>query len=230
MIYVECGCIAVLEPIILNTIFQNRYNVFNILIFFSCIGVLCLDILRNQTQHYVEAMEIYINKVLIQLEKYPRIVEAQNEEFVNIRWTKKKLAITIIMVIVGIAIIGLTILGEKILEQNEIIKKNSTIIIIICIFIYSVWNRLKKRKCIDEIEFVSAEYEMIKNEVTEICNMLNIKNVKFMIKEESAINAFSEINDYGIWEVSVTSNFIAKLLNMSQKMIIQKVIILERFF
>lgn len=57
-------------------------------------------------------MEIYINKVLIQLEKYPRIVEAQNEEFVNIRWTKKKLAITIIMVIVGIAIIGLTILGE----------------------------------------------------------------------------------------------------------------------
>lgn len=73
---------------------------------------MCLDILRNQTQHYVEAMEIYINKVLIQLEKYPRIVEAQNEEFVNIRWTKKKLAITIIMVIVGIAIIGLTILGE----------------------------------------------------------------------------------------------------------------------
>lgn len=55
---------------------------------------------------------------------------------------------------------------------------------------------------------------MIKNEIENICSRLNIQNIRFKVINENTTNAFSGMNEDGVWEVSVTSQFITKLGNM----------------
>lgn len=217
LVYAWHGCLAIMGPIMLSIFFQDKYDIFNTFVFVSCIACLYMNQLKEQTQYYVKTLEIYINKVLIPLENCPRIVEAEKDEIIYIQWTKKKIVIAIIIAIVVMVIGTLFIWVEGYIEQNEIIMKILTIITLICILIYSVKKRFKKRLCKNGIEFVDAEYEMIKDDVEKICNMLNIRNVRFKIIEENFTNAFSKINEDRIWEVSVTSQFITKLRKMLEE-------------
>lgn len=82
---------------------------------------------------------------------------------------------------------------------------------------YYVKNKFKKRKNKNELIFVDIEYDLIKEEVEHICSVLNIHNVRFNVIEENTINAFSKMNDNGVWEVSVTSQFITKLRKMLER-------------
>ena len=79
--------------------------------------------LKEQTQNYVEIVEVYIKQVLAPLEKCPRIVEIGKDELIDIQWTAKKKVTMILVVMLGIAIYALLIWGERYIEQNEIIKR-----------------------------------------------------------------------------------------------------------
>ena len=179
--------------------------------------------LKEQTQNYVEIVEVYIKQVLVPLEKCPRIVEIEKDELIDIQWTAKKKVAMILVVIMGIAIYVLLIWGERYIEQNEIIKRILAIFTVIFLLIDYVKNRFKnrfkKRENENENEpiFVDIEYDLIKEEVEHICSMLNIHNVRFNVIEENTINAFSKMNGDGVWEVSVTSQFITKLRKMLEK-------------
>lgn len=209
------GSFVILGPIIISMILPDKNNIFMTFIFLSVIGGLLVKQLKGQTQNYVEIAAVYIKQVLVPLEKYPRIVEIGKDEFIDIQWTAKKKVAMILVVIMGIAIFVLLIRGERYIEQNEIIMRILAIFTVVILLINYVKKRFKKRE--NEPIFVDIEYDLIKEEIEHICRMLNIHNVRFNVIEEDTINAFSKMNEDGVWEVSVTSQFITKLRKMLEK-------------
>lgn len=212
-IFVWNSCYMLFFPIILNVLFQEKYSIFKVIMFFSCIIFACIKMLKEKTQNYIESYEIYIKNVLIPLEKCPKIMELEKKEFIYTQINKKKVAIS-----AGVVLGGLTMTAIIIyIEQNEIIRNVLIIIIMGYMLVDYICKRPKKKEVNNGIKFVGAEYEMIKDDVRKICNKLNIQNINFSITEDNCINAFSGVNESGIWEVSVTSQFITKLLKMLEK-------------
>lgn len=211
------GCFVILGPIIISMILPDKDTLFMMFVFLSVIVGFLVKQLKEQTQNYVEIVEVYIKQVLAPLEKCPRIVEIGKDELIDIQWTAKKKVAMILVVMLGIAIYALLIWGERYIEQNEIIKRILAIFTVVILLIDYVKNRFKKRENENEPVFVDIEYDLIKEEVEHICSMLNIHNVRFNVIEENTINAFSKMNEDGVWEVSVTSQFITKLRKMLEK-------------
>lgn len=217
------GCIIILEPIIISMILHYKDSIIMYIFFLSVIGGMLMKQLKEQTQNYVEIVEVYIKKVLIPLEKCPGIVENGKDELLNVQWTAKKKVTMILVVIMVIAIYVLLILVERYIEQNEILMQILAIITVVIMLIFwlidYVKNIIKRKKIENENEpiFMDMEYDLIKEEVEHICIKLNINNVRFNVIEESTINAFSKMNEDGVWEISVTSQFITQLRKMVEK-------------
>lgn len=147
----------------MEIILPDKDSIFMMLVFLSVIGGLLVKQLKEQTQNYVEIVEVYIKQVLVPLEKCPRIVEIEKDELIDIQWTAKKKVAMILVVIMGIAIYVLLIWGERYIEQNEIIKRILAIFTVIFLLIDYVKNRFKKRENENEPIFVDIEYDLIKN-------------------------------------------------------------------
>jgi hypothetical protein len=214
-IYVWIGCFTILEPAILVIFFRGKKTIF---IFFT--AYIYFSQLMIQTQNYTNTTGSYLNKVLIPLEKRPQIVEPERDEIINSQWNKK---IEVIVVgIIGIAIGVLTIWVEGHRAYNKIFNVILFFLAILFLLIDYfkrgyIKRRLKKGISKKDVVFINAEYNMIEEDVKNICNILRIDNVNFKIIEENYVNAFSGLNADGIWEVSVTSQFITILRKMLEK-------------
>lgn len=122
LINVWVGNFVIFAPIIISVILPDKDSVFTMFVFPIVIGGLLVKQLKEQTQNYIEIVEVYIKQVLVPIEKCPKIVEIGKDEFIDIQWTAKKKVAMILVVIMGIAIHVLFIWGDRYIEQNEIIS------------------------------------------------------------------------------------------------------------
>ena len=220
LINVGIGGFVILAPIIASMFLPNNDSIFQMAVFLSLIvGGPLVKQLKKQTQNYIEIVEVYIKQVIVSLEKKSRIVEIGKDEIIDIQWTAKKKVAIIMVVILGIAIYVLLIWGERYIEKNEIIKRIIAIFTVVISLIDYVKKRFRKRENEKEKEpvFMDVDYDSIKEEIEHICSMLNIHNVRFNVSEETMTNAFSKMNEDGVWEVSVTYQFLNKLRKMIEK-------------
>jgi len=216
-INVWIGCFFIMIPPIMNIFLHDKESVFHKFAFLIFVGGLLVKQLKEQTQSYLEVLEVYIKQVVVPLEKCPRIIEIEKDEIIDIQWTSKKKIVMVLVIIMGIVMYLLLIWGDAYLEQNEMAKGILTILVVAIWGIDFVKNKFKKREKVNKPIFISVEYDLIKDEVEHICSMLNIYNVRFRVVEENRINAFSKLNKDGVWEVSVTSQFITKLRKMIEE-------------
>lgn len=216
-INVWIGCFFIMIPPITNIFLRDKESVFHKFVFLIFVGGLLVKQLKEETQSYLEVLEVYIKQVVVPLEKCPRIIEIEKDEIIDIPWTPKKKVAMALVIIVGIVMYLLLIWGDTYLEQNEVAKGILTIFVVAILGMDFIRNKLKKRETVTKPIFVSIEYDLIKDEVERICSRLNIHNVRFKVFEENRINAFSKLNEDGVWEVSVTSQFITKLQKMLEK-------------
>lgn len=95
-------------------ILPNKDTIFMMFVFLSVIVGFLVKQLKEQTQNYVEIVEVYIKQVLVPLEKCPRIVEIGKDELIDIQWTAKKKSCNDIGSDAGNIYICVTYMGRKI--------------------------------------------------------------------------------------------------------------------
>lgn len=217
LINVWLGYFFVIDPIIMSILTKDKDNVAGVIIFVISIVSVSIRELKEHTQIYIEILEKYINRVVIPLEKCSNIIEIEEDEIVKIQWTIKNKMMILLLTVISIAIFSLFIWGEKYLYQNK--RVNIIVVIFAVIFWVTGYSKkwLIKREKRKGVVFVSADYGLIKEEVENICNLLNIHNVEFSEIDEDIDNAYTQLNEDGVWKVVVTSLFITKLRKLLEE-------------
>jgi len=211
------GYFFIMGPLIMSIWIRDKDNVLSIIFFCIFTVSLLVKQLKEHTQCYIEVLERYIKQVIMPLEKYPKLIEIEDDEIITIQWTPKKKMVILLLIIIGISMFLLIIWGEPYLHQNKITNGIVAIFAVSFLVIDYIKNKSAKREKEKNIVFVSAEYDTIRGEVENICGLLGIHNVKFDVIDEKRTNAYSRMNEDGVWEVVVTSQFISKLRIMLQE-------------
>lgn len=214
LINAKLGFFLFINPLVTNIWIKCKDNAISVIVYMILIICLLVMQLKENTQNYIEVLERYIKQVIIPLEKCPRLIEIEEDEIINVQWTTKNKKAVLLIIILGIATFVLFIWGERYFQQNKKVKGLVCIFAVFFRVIDYVKNRLTKRKKEKSVVFVSVEYNIIREEVENICALLGIHSVKFIVIDEKRVNAYSRMNDDGIWEVSVTSQFITVLRKM----------------
>lgn len=208
-------CIYIISNPILLSMFCNTKRLSGCIFYIILVIAILINLLKEHTQKYIEALEIYIKYLLIPLEKNPQIIEINESETINVQWTTKN---KIIAIIIGIFILFSYIIFSSLndfINQYDMPKYLLSILIIAIILITFREKDTNPKNKNKSINFLNIEYELVKDQVEKICTRLKLDNVEFKIVEDQSINAFSNITKKGKGEVFVTDKFIQELSKMS---------------
>jgi len=136
--------------------------------------------------------------------------------FYPLLWALEKNCFVVIMLFAGLLIGALKPMLKEV-KWKSAPKSHYALFAVSFLVIDYIKNKSAKREKEKNIVFVSAEYDTIRGEVENICGLLGIHNVKFDVIDEKRTNAYSRMNEDGVWEVVVTSQFISKLRIMLQE-------------
>lgn len=209
--------IAIVCPIIMDAIPMFKDNVMGYVLGIIVILGMLFKELRACTQNYIEALKIYIKQVLIPLENATELVSIDEKEIIRVEWTRKKKLQIILMVSFCVLLFLLLMWVEKIMTNNVMIGRIAACLLVFAFLMDYVKDKFPKRQIKDVgIVFNGCEYFSIEEQIKDFCKKLNINNLKCSIWEENG-NAFSHLDEDGIWEIALSRGLLLELEDMHRK-------------
>lgn len=188
---------------------DNRISSKGVVYLFFVVGVIYKR-LKTDTQNIVVAVNSYIQKVMIPLEKNPDLLSVkENQESLIIN--KRKLIIVFLMFAV-VMVVGIPL--AAFLEKSKAFQRIGVVAAII-ILIWEFGTTLFRKKTLtnvrEEIEVEGYILENLKNEIEGMCTKLKILSLKCQIIDTQARYVKSKINENGAPQIDISNGFIDQI-------------------
>ena len=206
--YLLIGCFA-LGPIILKCLINYENSGVRGIMFY--LVLLCLLIflrLKEDTQKIIEIINIYVQNVMIPLEKKPELLNLEEVQKPIIEWNVKKVLITLMLLLITITYIVL-------LEHFKDNKVFQVIAVVAFVFLMIREARVEpKRTDLNVDEGICVEgyiLESVKDDIENMCMQLEIKSLECKIIATEEIYAESKISEQGIPQINISNGFITQI-------------------
>lgn len=206
--YLLMGCFAV-GPIILKCFINYENSGVREIMFY--IVLLCRLIflrLKEDTQKIIEIINIYIQNVMIPLEKKPELLSFEEVQKPLTEWNEKKKLIILMLLLTTITYI---VLLEQ-FKDNKVFQ-----VIAVAVFVFVMIREAgveSKRININVDEGICVEgyiLESVKDDIENMCVQLGIKSLECKIIATEERYAESKISEQGIPQIDISNGFITQI-------------------
>lgn len=198
-----------LGPIILKC-FINYENsgVRGIIFYLVLLSGLIFLRLKEDTQNIVEIINIYIQNVMIPLEKKPELLSLEEIQKPFTEWNVKKILIILMLLLATITYIVL-------LEHFKDNKVFQVIAVVVFVFVMIREAGVEsKRTNINVDERICVEgyiLESVKEDIENMCVQLGIRSLECKIIATEERYAESKISEQGIPQIDISNGFITQI-------------------
>lgn len=162
--------------------------------------------LKEDTQKIVEIINMYIQNVMIPLEKKPELLSLEEVQKPLIEWNVKKIFMLLLTTIITYIVL---------LEQFKDNKVFQVIAVVMFIFVMIREASVKsKRTNINVDEGICVEgyiLENVKDDIGNMCVKLGIKSLECKIIATEKRYANSKISEQGIPQIDISNGFITQI-------------------
>lgn len=177
--------------------------------------------LRERTQEYINALEDYIINVLYKFENGAQIYFPTENEIKKLKLdSHNKIMLSIFIGLAILLFFFMTWLQsiEWSKEARFIFGLVGFLIIAIYLLIETKKDRNKELKEENgDLEFSDYVYELIKDEIKEMCERLQISNIKFHVEYEGRDNAYAQNDENGIYKVVVDNGLLESFKKIAEE-------------
>ncbi len=199
------GCF-VLAPIFLKDIVKDKEITGNLFYIILLCGIILAQ-LKEKTQRIIESVKLYIQDVMVPLEKITEIPNLKHAERDTSKRKKEKIMIFVACLISITAWMFLIIY----FKDNKVFQFIEVILFIV-IIVWMIISSIPVRVSADEGIYVEGYIlESIKEDILRMCSKLKIKNLKCIIINTNDRYAKSKINENGVPQIEISNGFISMI-------------------